>query len=101
MIELSEGSAKGDPEVSLPSHGGEKEAFDLLRDRCRDLEGARLAAASVRPEEQAAQGTAGLQREEVRLQRIPPVRKAAETQGFVTLEWDDDAEDYVLGVPPS
>ena len=35
VIELSEGSAKGDPEVSLPSHGGETEAFELLRWRGR------------------------------------------------------------------
>ena len=31
VIELVEGSAKGDPEVSLPVHGGETKAFALLR----------------------------------------------------------------------
>ena len=30
VIELSEGSAQGDPVVSLPAQGGETEAFDLL-----------------------------------------------------------------------
>ena len=32
VIELGEGSAKGDPEVTLPSQGAETEAFDLLRE---------------------------------------------------------------------
>ena len=38
VVELTEGSAKGDPEVSIQSHGGEKDEFDLLRNVVADLE---------------------------------------------------------------
>src|SRR5512134_628923 len=38
VIELSEGSAKGDPEVTLPAHGGETEAFELLRSVIADAQ---------------------------------------------------------------
>ncbi len=93
----TEGSAKGDPEVSLPSHGGEKDAFDLLRSVVADLESRggppQLCRASrtscarcSRTSARRSSATGGF------LQFV----KAAETQGFVDLEWDDDAEDYVV-----
>jgi uncharacterized LabA/DUF88 family protein len=96
VIELSEGSAKGDPEVSLPSHGGEKEAFDLLRNVVGDLEarggppplsGLKNKLRKVEPDfSEKKYGYRGF------LQFV----KAAETQGLVNLEWDDDAEDYIV-----
>jgi uncharacterized LabA/DUF88 family protein len=100
VIELSEGSAKGDPEVSLPAHGGEKEAFELLR--------------SVVAGEQGKGTTPHLSGLKNKVRKVQPdfsekkygyngflqFAKAAATQGVVTLEWDPDDEDYVLGVPP-
>ncbi len=100
VIELSEGSAKGDPEVSLPAHGGEKEAFELLR--------------SVVASEQGKGTTPHLSGLKNKVRKVQPdfsekkygyngflqFAKAAATQGVVTLEWDPDDEDYVLGVPP-
>jgi NYN domain/OST-HTH/LOTUS domain len=98
VIELSEGAAKGDPEVSLPSQGGETEAFELLRDVVGDL---------------GAQGAVQLSGLKNRVRKVRPdfsekkygyrgflqFCRAAATQGFVTLEWDDDAEDYVVAIP--
>ena len=72
VIELSEGAAKGDPEVSLPSQGGETEAFDLLREVVADL-GAQGHGAAVGSQEPRSQGAARLQREEVRVPRVPAV----------------------------
>ncbi len=50
VVELAEGSAKGDPQVALPSRGGETEAFELLRARswrtCRQEVGHPRSAAS-------------------------------------------------------
>ena len=96
VIELTEGSAKGDPEVSLPSHGGEKDAFDAAplrgrRPRARggppQLSGLKNKVRKVQPDfSEKKYGYRGF------LQFV----KAAETQGFVTLEWDDDAEDYIV-----
>jgi len=98
VIELSEGSAKGDPEVSLPSQGGETEAFDLLRDVVADLgstgtvqlSGLKNRVRKVRPDfSEKKYGYRGF------LQFC----RAAAMQGVVALEWDDEAEDYLVSVP--
>jgi OST-HTH/LOTUS domain-containing protein len=96
VIELTEGSAKGDPEVSLPSHGGEQDAFDLLHKAVSDLEarggppplsGLKNKLRKVQPDfSEKKYGYRGF------LQFV----KAAETQGVVNLEWDEDAEDYIV-----
>ncbi|MDP9185404.1 MAG: NYN domain-containing protein [Actinomycetota bacterium] len=101
VIELSEGSAKGDPEVSLPAHGGETEAFALLgsvvaseqaKGTVPHLSGLKNKVRKVRPDfSEKKYGYGGF------LQ----FAKAAATQGVVTLEWDPDDEDYVLGAPPA
>jgi uncharacterized LabA/DUF88 family protein len=99
VIELSEGSAKGDPEVSLPSQGGETEAFALL--------------GSVVAAERAKGTVAHLSGLKNKVRKVQPdfsekkfgyggflqFAKAAATRGVVTLDWDPDDEDYVLDVP--
>jgi len=100
-IELNQGSARGDPEVGLPERGVEEEAFALLRSVVAELE---------------AKGTlpmmSGLKQ---RLRKLQPAFsekrlgyngflqfcKAASTRGMVTLDWSDDADDYVLHAPTS
>jgi uncharacterized LabA/DUF88 family protein len=99
VIELSEGSAKGDPEVSLPSHGGETEAFALLgsvvaaersKGTVAHLSGLKNKVRKVQPDfSEKKFGYGGF------LQ----FAKAAATRGVVTLDWDPDDEDYVLDVP--
>jgi uncharacterized LabA/DUF88 family protein len=101
VIELTEGSAKGDPEVSLPSHGGQEDAFDLLRSVVSDLEarggppplsGLKNKLRKVQPDfSEKKFGYRGF------LQFV----KAAETQGIVHLDWDDEAEDYIVTVATS
>ena len=101
VVELTEGPAKGDPEVSLPSHGGETEAFALLRQVVADLE--------------ARNGPPSLSGLKTQVRKVQPdfsekrygyrgflqFCRAAETQGLVSLEWEPEAEDYVLAAPPS
>ena len=98
VIDLSEGSAKGDPEVTLPTQGAETEAFDLLRDVVTDLQsqgpvqlsGLKNRVRKVRPDfSEKKYGYRGF------LQFC----RAAATQGFVALEWDDEAEDYLVSIP--
>jgi uncharacterized LabA/DUF88 family protein len=98
VIELGEGSAKGDPEVTLPSQGAETEAFELLHDVVADLQsqgpvqlsGLKNRVRKVRPDfSEKKYGYRGF------LQFC----RAAATQGVVTLEWDDEAEDYLVSIP--
>ncbi len=96
-IELSEGSAKGDPEVDFPSTaGGEDDAFELLR--------------TVVGEMESRNGAPNLSGLKNRLRKRDPefsektfgyggflqFVKAAQTRGLVELEWDPEAEDYVV-----
>jgi uncharacterized LabA/DUF88 family protein len=95
VVELSEGSAKGDPLVSLPARGGEEEGFALLRTVVADL---------------AHEGVVYLSGLKTQLRRIQPdfsekkygyrgflqFCRAAATNGVVGLDWDEEAGDYVL-----
>jgi hypothetical protein len=98
VIELSEGSAKGDPVVSLPTEGGEAEAFELLHDVVADLgrngpvqlSGLKNRVRKVRP---------GFSEKQYGYGGFLQFCKAAATHGSVALEWDDEAEDYIVSIP--
>jgi uncharacterized LabA/DUF88 family protein len=101
LVELSEGSAKGDPEVSLPTHGGEQEAFGLLRTVVADVQertGAPPFLSGLKNQVRKVQPDFSEKRFGFR--GFLQFCKAAETHGSITLEWDDDAEDYVVSAPP-
>ncbi len=99
VIQLSEGPAKGDPEVSLAEHGGEDDAFALLQ--------------RVIAQAEARNGPPALSGLKNRLRKEQPdfsekkfgyggflqFCKAAANRGMVGLEWDDEAEDYLLTAP--
>ncbi|PZF84273.1 PIN domain-containing protein [Jiangella anatolica] len=98
VIELADGSAKGDPEVLLASLDGQQEAFELLR--------------SVVEELTAKQGPVALSGLKDQLRRVRPdfgeqalgfrsflqFARAAATTGAIELRWDDAAGDYLLTV---
>jgi uncharacterized LabA/DUF88 family protein len=97
VVELSEGPSKGDPEVTLPEHvEGEAEAFALLKRVVADLQkrngavvlsGLKTQVRKVRPDfSEKKYGYRGF------LQFC----RAAERGGVVTLDWSDEADDYVL-----
>ena len=100
VVELSEGTAKGDPVVSLPAQGGEVEAFTLLRDvvsRLSDdgqgppaLSGLKNQVRKVQP---------GFTEKRYGYRGFLQFVRAAETQGFVKLTWSDDSESYVVETP--
>ena len=100
IIELSTGSAKGDPEIGFPEESsGEDSAFSLLRDVVAELErtsgppplsGLKDQLRKRRPDfSEKAFGFGGF------LQFC----KAARTRGLVDMQWDDAADDYVLRIP--
>jgi uncharacterized LabA/DUF88 family protein len=102
VVELREGPAKGDPEVTLPEHGDREAAFGVLRTVVSDL-----AA--------GGDGPVALSGLKDQLRRIRPdfsekklgyrtflqFCRAAATSGAVGLEWHSEADDYLLTVPES
>jgi uncharacterized LabA/DUF88 family protein len=100
VIELSEGSAKGDPEVSLPVHGGEQEAFALLRSVVVDLPKKGQVAHLSGLKNKVRKVKPGFSEKPLGYGSFLQFVKAAATQGVITLEWDPEDEDYVLGVRP-
>ena len=100
VVELSEGTAKGDPVVSLPAQGGEVEAFTLLRDVV-----VRLSAEADAPpalsglKNQVRKVQPGFTEKRYGYRGFLQFVRAAETQGFVRLTWDDEIDGYRVEVP--
>lgn len=93
-IRLTPGSAPGDPAVDFPDgvSGDDEDAFELLRDVVAELKSPRLAGLKneVRKRRRAFSekryGYGGF------LQFC----KAAQARGYIEMEWDEEAGDYVL-----
>ena len=93
------GPGQGDPEVSFPAEvrrrAGGVRAATIGRRPARRQVG---AAAPVGAEDPAAQGRARLQREALRLRRVPAVLQGRAGPGLIEMDWDEAADDYI--VPP-
>lgn len=96
VVELSQGAAKGDPEVSLPAHGGETEAFALLQKVVSELQAGGNPVLLSGLKNQVRKSRPGFSEKKYGYGGFLQFCKAAETQGFVSLEWDPEAEDYLL-----
>ena len=96
VVELSQGTAKGDPEVSLPAHGGETEAFALLQKVVSDLQAGGATVQLSGLKNQVRKARPGFSEKKYGYGGFLQFCKAAETQGFVTLAWDPEAEGYLL-----
>jgi len=98
IVELTSGPARGDPEVSFKTQGGqEEEAFDLLRTI--------VEAGSGEPVQLSGLKDAIRKRDKTFSEKaygysgFLQFSRAAAARGVVQMEWDDDAEDYLLTVP--
>ena len=96
VIELAEGSAKGDPEVLLPALDGQEEAFQLLRSVVRDLTDKYGRAALSGLKDQLRRVRPGFSEQALGYRSFLQFCRAAATTGAVRLEWDDDADDYLV-----
>ena len=97
IIELHEGSAEGDPMVDLPSGGGgEKQAFDLLRDVVTELEQRTGAPPLSGLKNELRKRDPGFSEKNYGYGGFLQFVKAGSAKGIVDLEWDDEAEDYYL-----
>jgi uncharacterized protein (TIGR00288 family) len=100
VVELTDGAAKGDPEVALPEHGDRETAFALLRSVLLDLSG-------HDPGHDGAYALSGLKNKVVKAapefsekklgyRSFLQFCKAAATSGAVELSWSPDADDYLV-----
>jgi uncharacterized protein (TIGR00288 family) len=99
VVELSGGSAKGDPDVTLPEHGDREAAFVLLRSVVRDLTGTDNAVALSGLKNMVRKVEPGFSEKKLGYRSFLQFTKAAATSGAVHLEWSPDAEDYLLTSP--
>lgn len=90
---------RADPEVSLPVHGGETEAFALLRSVVADLQAKGQVANLSGLKNKVRKVQPGFSEKTFGYGGFLQFAKAAATQGVISLEWDLEDGDQVLGAP--
>ena len=101
VIELAPGSAKGDPEVGFPeTSSGEDQAFALLHDVVAELEAEDGPPPLSGLKDQLRKRKPGFSEKEFGFGGFLQFCKAARTRGVLDMDWDEDADDYVLSVSP-
>lgn len=97
IIELTFGSAKGDPEVGFPEHSSDEEgAFALLRDVVADLERAGSPPPLSGLKDQLRKRRPEFSEKEFGFGGFLQFCKAARARGIVRMDWLENADDYVL-----
>lgn len=96
VIELAEGPAKGDPEVSLPEHGDREAAFGLLRSVVLDLAGREGEVALSGLKNQLRRVRPDFSEKKLGYRSFLQFCKATATSGIVDLHWSADADDYLV-----
>ncbi|GAB1646464.1 NYN domain-containing protein [Krasilnikovia sp. MM14-A1259] len=96
VVELTEGPAKGDPDVTLPEHGAREAAFGLLRSVILDLAGSDSPVALSGLKNQLRKVRPDFSEKKLGYRSFLQFSRAAATSGAVGLKWSADAEDYLL-----
>jgi uncharacterized protein (TIGR00288 family) len=96
VVELVEGPAKGDPDVTLPEHGDREAAFGLLRSVIFDLAGSDGSVALSGLKNQLRKARPDFSEKKLGYRSFLQFCKAAATSGAVGLKWSSDADDYLL-----
>ena len=96
VVELAEGPAKGDPEVSLPEHGDREVAFGLLRSVVADLAGSDGPVALSGLKNQLRRARPDFSEKKLGYRSFLQFCKAAATAGVLDLRWSPEADDYLL-----
>ena len=100
VVELATGSAKGDPEVSLPEHGDREAAFVLLRAVIRDEAGSDGTVALSGLKNKVRKVAPDFSEKKLGYRSFLQFTKAAATSGAVGLRWSPEADDYLLTSTP-
>ena len=97
VVELRQGTAEGDPNVDFPSAGsGSDHAFELLRDVVAELQSNNGPPPLSGLKNEMRRRDSRFSEKNYGYGGFLQFAKAAAAKGFVDLEWDDDAEDYLL-----
>ena len=97
VIELSTGSAKGDPEVSFPEAGSnEEDAFALLRSVVAELSSDGSPPPLSGLKDQLRKRQADFSEKNFGFGSFLQFCKAVRARGLITMEWDEAADDYVI-----
>lgn len=99
IIETTPGPAAGDPEVGFPEEGTQEEhAFSLLVEVVGELAQDGVGPPLSGLKDQLRKREPEFSEKEFGFSGFLQFCKAAKARGLVTMEWDDQADDYVLGV---
>ena len=97
VIDLREGAAQGDPVIDFPSDGGgAAKAFELLRDVVSQLEQKNGSPPLSGLKDHLRKLQPGFSEKNYGYSGFLQFVKAADAKGVIGMEWDDDAEDYIL-----
>ncbi len=96
VVELVDGPATGDPEVTLPEHGDREAAFNLLRSVVVDLAGSDGSVALSGLKNQLRRVRPDFSEKKLGYRSFLQFCRAAATTGVVDLQWSADADDYLL-----
>lgn len=96
-VELTEGPARGDPEVSFRQRGGHEEAgFELLRKVVGEAKGGAIPLSGIKDAMRKVEPD--FSEKGYGYRGFLQFSRAAAARGVITMEWSDDAEDYLVGV---
>lgn len=93
IVKTAPGPSTGDPEVSLPEHGEQESAFALLREVI-NAEGGSTALSGLK--DQLRKRRPEFSDKGLGFRNFLQFCRAAESDGVVTLRWDDGAGDYTV-----
>ncbi|WP_109473232.1 PIN domain-containing protein [Ornithinimicrobium cavernae] len=96
VIELSEGPAKGDPEILLPETGDKEEAFALLRTVVDELSKGQESVPLSGLKDQLRRKVPGFSEKKLGYRSFLQFSRAAATEGIISLDWSDVDKDYLL-----
>jgi uncharacterized protein (TIGR00288 family) len=100
VVELTEGSAKGDPEVGFPEDSQDEEAaFELLRSVVAEHESQESPPPLSGLKDQLRKRDPDFSEKGFGFGGFLQFCKAARTRGIVAMQWDQEADDYVLTTP--
>jgi len=99
IIEMSEGTAKGDLEIDFASaDSGEDAAFALVRDVIGDLTSNRSPTVLSGLKNQIRKRDNSFSEKNFGYSSFLQFMKAARTRGVIQFDWDDKVDDYIVGV---
>ena len=100
VVSLRTGGAPGDPEVTLPDRvGGEDEAFALLSDVVAQLEKRSGPPHLSGLKDRMRKREADFTEKRFGYATFLQFAKAAQARGIIAMDWDGDAEDYLVRTP--